>query len=401
MADSAPLHYFVGLAFQQERKFEAAQLNVQQAIKLDRKLLVARLWMIDYFLKSGTYDAALGVLREAPPEQASSPLLRLRMAAIDQGLKRPGEACIEVRSVVTTNAQWIPQFYENGFGDVLDKCVDFIRVPLEDQLKAQPDSLKLLAALAHVVAANGSKRDSVVRVQKQIDTVAGLEKSASHLMLLATLMITAGDRAGAYQVYQRAAAAEPNWPEPVLGMAQVEIANKNIEAAGKHCEDLVRRWPNLPGGWLWMGSVHEALGDMPASTAAYDKAVHLDPKNALAANNLAWRLASDGGDYTRAVALARVATSLDPENLAYADTLGWSLYKAGQLRVAQQVLDDVVKRDMKNSDFLYHLARVEKDSGDFAAATLHLKSALDANPKFSEAERSRGLLQEMKNKDSR
>ena len=33
-------------------------------------------------------------------------------------------------------------------------------------------------------------------------------------------------------------------------MAQVEIADKNLEAAGKHCEELVKRWPNIPDGWL-------------------------------------------------------------------------------------------------------------------------------------------------------
>jgi predicted Zn-dependent protease len=78
--------------------------------------------------------------------------------------------------------------------------------------------------------------------------------------------------------------------------------------------------------------------------------------------------------------------------------LGWALYKAGQLRVAQQVLEDVIRRDPRNSDFLYHLARVEKDAGDSLSATSHLKRALDLNPRFSEAERSRSLLQELKAK---
>jgi tetratricopeptide (TPR) repeat protein len=398
MADSGPLHYFIGLAYQRENKLESAQLNMQQALKLDRSLLVARLWLIDYFLGIDAYDPALGVLRGAPPEQAASPLLRLRLAAIDLGLKHQGDACAEVRSVVSTNAQWIPQFYEAGFTAVLDKCVDFIRFPLEEQLKAQPESVKLLAALAHVVTVHGSKHDAVTAVQKQIDSTKGLDKSAPHLVLLAKVLTAAGDRPAAYQASKRASELQPNWPDPVLAMAQVEIADKNLEAAGKHCEELVKRWPNIPDGWLWLGSVREVLGDLPAATAAYEKAVSLNPKNALASNNLAWRLASDGGDYTRAVALAKQATALQPDRADYGDTLGWALYKAGQLRVAQQVLEDVIRRDPRNSDFLYHLARVEKDAGDSLSATSHLKRALDLNPRFSEAERSRSLLQELKAK---
>ena len=55
----------------------------------------------------------------------------------------------------------------------------------------------------------------------------------------------------------------------------------------------------------------------------------MNPRSALAANNLAWLLAEHGGDKERALQLAQMAKELAPEDASVSDTLGWILYQRG------------------------------------------------------------------------
>src|SRR3972149_3076882 len=77
------------------------------------------------------------------------------------------------------------------------------------------------------------------------------------------------------------------------------------------------------------GVVHQRKGDVSAATAAYEKVLALNPRSALAANNLAWLLAEHGGDKERALQLAQMAKELAPEDASVSDTLGWILYQRG------------------------------------------------------------------------
>jgi tetratricopeptide (TPR) repeat protein len=61
--------------------------------------------------------------------------------------------------------------------------------------------------------------------------------------------------------------------------------------------------------------------------ARYEDAIRLDPGLAVARNNLAYLIATTGGDLDRALELAQEAKRLLPDNPNAADTLGWVLYK--------------------------------------------------------------------------
>src|ERR1035438_7373251 len=205
LPDSAPLHYFTGLAYQREHKSEVAQLHMEQALKLDKNLMVARLWMADYQLRTGAYDAAFGTLREAPDVQVRSPLLRLRFAAADQGLNRDAEACAEIKAILSVNGDWIPKYYEAGFGKVLDKCTEVVRQALDKELQLQPQSAPVLTSLAHLLAVSVSRKAAVARVQAQMQKVPGLDRSAPHLLLLANLDTGLGQLSDARSAGQRRA----------------------------------------------------------------------------------------------------------------------------------------------------------------------------------------------------
>jgi Flp pilus assembly protein TadD len=76
-----------------------------------------------------------------------------------------------------------------------------------------------------------------------------------------------------------------------------------------------------------------------SAAALYRAVLAEDPRNSLAANNLAYVLISLGGDLGEAERLAMRAITLDPSNPRYLDTMGAVLAAAGRGREAVPFLE--------------------------------------------------------------
>jgi len=86
-------------------------------------------------------------------------------------------------------------------------------------------------------------------------------------------------------------------------------------------------------------------GQVPDALAAFDSALKIDPEYAPAHNALAWMLATcpdpKHRDPRRAVGSAKKATRSAPRNVVYRQTLAWAEYRAGDLKAAVAVLDEL------------------------------------------------------------
>src|SRR5206468_10004709 len=66
---------------------------------------------------------------------------------------------------------------------------------------------------------------------------------------------------------------------------------------------------------------------IPKALQAYEQVLALNPRSALAANNLAYLYSDHGGDKEKALQLAQMAKEEAPDEPQVSDTLGWILYK--------------------------------------------------------------------------
>jgi serine/threonine protein kinase/WD40 repeat protein/Tfp pilus assembly protein PilF len=100
----------------------------------------------------------------------------------------------------------------------------------------------------------------------------------------------------------------------------------------------------------------------------YATAVKCDPDCAIAANNLAWLLATcpqeDLRDAPRAVALAQRAVRLEPHNANYWNTLGVAHYRAGDWPSARSALEKSLGRQGGHSLDWFFLAMTHWQLGD-------------------------------------
>ena len=141
-----------------------------------------------------------------------------------------------------------------------------------------------------------------------------------------------------------------------------------------------------------VGLILEAQNKPGDAKAWYEKALHVDPRSPVAANNLAWMLAGEGGNLDVALRLSQTAVSRAPDEPDVNDTLGWVLYKKDLASRAVSPLLVSVKGAPRNPTYRYHLGLAYAKAGDTAQARKALGEALTLNPNFADAAEARRVL---------
>jgi Flp pilus assembly protein TadD len=128
----------------------------------------------------------------------------------------------------------------------------------------------------------------------------------------------------------------------------------------------------------------------------FQRAIELDPRAAVAANNLAWDYANNGGNLDTALQLAQTAKAQLPANASVTDTLGWIYYKKGLNGVAVSTLREAAKQNPSSPTIQYHLGLALLQNGDKAGARATLENLLKQNPTFPDAAETRRVLSTIK-----
>jgi tetratricopeptide (TPR) repeat protein len=136
-----------------------------------------------------------------------------------------------------------------------------------------------------------------------------------------------GDHAVAEASFQRAIELDPNDVGAYGRLARLLAVTGRSDEVMQTYEGALRHNPDSATLHLTVGSLYELRGQIAQAIERYEEAVRIDPKLAVAKNNLAYLIADSGGNLDRALDLAQEAKELLPDNPNAADTLGWVLYK--------------------------------------------------------------------------
>jgi len=139
----------------------------------------------------------------------------------------------------------------------------------------------------------------------------------------------------------------------------------------------------------------ETAGRKKEAMQAYEQAIKLDPRNAIALNNLAFLLAENGGDLNEAVTYAQRAKQILPDLDEVSDTLGWIYLKKNLSDNAIEIFQDLVSKAPANSTFRYHLGMAFSQKGDKPRAIKELQQALRSNPNKDEETKIRDLINKL------
>jgi Flp pilus assembly protein TadD len=104
-----------------------------------------------------------------------------------------------------------------------------------------------------------------------------------------------------------------------------------------------------------LGVIAQMDNDEAKALDYFQRVVDLNPRAAIAANNLAWIFAERGEKLDYALQLAQTAVQVLPKAAEAHDTLGWVYYKRGAAEAARAAFRQAVALAGDKPEYHYHL----------------------------------------------
>jgi tetratricopeptide (TPR) repeat protein len=221
----------------------------------------------------------------------------------------------------------------------------------------------------------------------EMAVAAGLPSSESWAwtqVQLGHLFLNKGDVDKAEAIYEEALYYRQDYPYALGGLARVQAARGNHEAAIEILRPLVERLP-LPEFAILLGDLYTANQQPEVAQQQYDLVKLIQQLNEQAGVSVDLELAlfeADHGQPATAVQKARVAYQARPSILA-ADVLSWALYQDGHYEEAWVYAQEALRLGTQDALLHYHAGKIAQALGDARQAQTYLEKALTINPTFS------------------
>jgi tetratricopeptide (TPR) repeat protein len=181
-----------------------------------------------------------------------------------------------------------------------------------------------------------------------------------------------------------------------VGLGDAYWGKGNASMATAEYTKAAKLAPNQASLQIKLAMMDEWFGKTQEAEQAYLAAIHLDPKAAVAYNNLAWMTVSqnthDPGKLDQAQKWAQQAVDLSPKIPAFQVTLAWVYRARGDLGHAGAVLEKCAAANPRSPGVLYRLGIVYSEAGKTQQARTWLARALTVEKDSSEADDIRKRL---------
>jgi len=162
------------------------------------------------------------------------------------------------------------------------------------QAKTEPTHHAILAGVYNNLAVAGVS-DAVERVTSSIDAAQALDpQNPTYALLSARFAANRGDTEASRAALMQALQQKNNFAEALYLLAQLDIAEGNVESAIATTEAIIRLEPNNPTRYYQLGILESSAGNTADAKRAYRTAIQLDPNFANARYLLALLQIADG-----------------------------------------------------------------------------------------------------------
>jgi tetratricopeptide (TPR) repeat protein len=271
--------------------------------------------------------------------------------------------------------------------------IDGARRAYSRALASDPRSYQALAGLL-TAEMQGQQFGSAKQLIEQ--QLAQRPDDPNVLMMAAQTYNAIGDAFEMEKVLKRTVEVDPQSLQAYAMLGKMYYQQGRLDLARRELETYVNRAPESVPANTMLGTILQLQGRNDDAKTRYHKALQVDPRAAVAANNLAWIDANNNGNLDLALQLAQTAKARLPNRHEVDDTLGWIYYKKGLSSMAIEALETSVLRQPDNPSYNYHLALAHHQSGNTAAARPLLEKALKSNASFAGADEAKKLLESIR-----
>jgi len=384
---SAQAQFALGRLYASRGDFPSAETAFREVLKLNPRASIAQLEIARLQLASGKAAESVRTADEAVKSSGRNIAARLTLVRSLLSSKDVGRAERELAALRAEDPQNPDVLVQASYLALLRNDVAGARRELDRAQQLAPDSLDVLAAQI----TSDFKAADVAAAKARIERRLAQGSNPGLLLLAARTYLTAKDTAAAESALRKAIEADPSNLQPYAMLGQLYLSQKKLDQARGELEALASKQVRPVGALTMIGMIHQAQGNQPLAKKRYEEALGLDPRAAVAANNLAWMYADAGQNLDVALGFAQTAVEVAPESPEVLDTLGWVYYKKGLSQLAIPPFQRCVEKAPKMAECHYHLGLAYLHAGETerGKAALNRSLASGASSAISEDIRKR------------
>src|SRR6185503_10233136 len=172
----------------------------------------------------------------------------------------------------------------------------------------------------------------------------------------------------------------------------VYVRQNKLGEALKAYEQRIAERPNDVSANTMVGMIQLVQGKPNEARGRFETVLGIDPRAAVASNNLAYMDADAGTNLDVALNRAQVAKAALPDDPDVNDTLGWVYVKRDLPALGLAPLQQAIQTKPSEPVYHYHLGVAYARNGDKDRARQSLERALSLSPSFQGAAEARRTL---------
>ncbi|MCI0427367.1 MAG: tetratricopeptide repeat protein, partial [Nitrospiraceae bacterium] len=391
----ATVHFLLGQAYLLTGENHLAKESFEHAVALYPGQVDARRSLAALESQSGRHQQARArlddLLKQRPNDLAALDMLMM----VDLVTKNWVEAERTLERLRTVSKDSAVAIMAEGRLRQAQGQLDKASVAYERATALAPNDPEPLLSLVKLDVAQGHAD----RARTRLDAL--LAARPDHLFghgLLGEVLTLTGHPQEADVQFREASRVNPKWITPWLDWGGLWLAQKQPDQAVQVIQAGLKANPDSEELHMLLASASSTQGQIDNAISAYDGALRLNPRNVLAANNLAVLLVDYKGDpqnLQKAFALSRDFEK-DVSHPLFLDTLGWVRFKMGQQEDALRLMKNAVAKSPEVPTLNYHLGMAFYQSGKRAEARAYLSKALKSAEAFQGRQEAEQILSQMK-----
>jgi putative PEP-CTERM system TPR-repeat lipoprotein len=380
----------------------AANTDLDALLRSDPKNIQALLKKAQFSAQAGNVSTTLNLLQRAVAAAPDRPEPQIALAEFYFGQQMYTDAL----KIATAAEHRFP----NNLGvtsilvnaQLAVNAVDSAKTSATKLSRANPESAPAQLLLAHVLGRTGDQKGALTAYKAAIhaapkepdgydalasyylqighkdeavatarNLVKQIPDSASDLILAGTLL-KSGNTTEAGKVLEKSVAARPN-SRVLLALVAIQMQTDR-----KGATERLARWAAAHDtdvdAHIQLANILLVDGDFAGARSQLERAIHYQPYNASALNDMAW--AMQKSDPAQAIGFATKAVKLSPRSGEILDTLAWLNWQQNNRDQSLSQLRKAHALSPGDPNIAYHLAVVLNDFGDRASARNVLQVAL-------------------------
>jgi tetratricopeptide (TPR) repeat protein len=398
---SVPAQYLLGTVYAAKKQPDEAIAAFTEVLRLNPRDVAAQVQLAQLQMMNGERESALQSAQAASVVDPNNPIVRLLLA---RALIANGDVTRAEAELKGLEAQFpkAPDV-QSAMGSMLLAKHDLVgaRQAFDKTLALDPNSNEALTGLVTLDAAAKKLPEAKARVEARL---ARTPNDPAVLILAARTYSTLGDFAKFEQTLLKTLEVAPDTLEAYGLLGNLYMAQKRLDEARQMFAGMAAHQSKPVGAETMIAMLLQVQGKTAEARKQYEKVLTIDPRAAVAANNLAWMYVESGDNLDVALQLAQTAKAQLPNQPEVNDTLGWIFYKKGLTSLALAPLSLAVDQDKdptnpkykKNAVYQFHLGMALAKNGEDAKARTALQTALALDANFAGAADARKTLAALK-----